>query len=83
MVGVLAPHNVPLFRNFQMIVDQNLISQQIMSSAIEKSKIKRVGRPSYLSCNEEALIFVVSGMKGECSLPSMQKGISDTLNSII
>ena len=55
----------------------------MLKSSIVKRERKSVGRPTYLSCDKEALIVSVEEMKGAHALPSTQKIIGDKLNSIL
>ena len=64
-------------------MSQKRLNHKTLMNTTETKEIKRVGRPTYLFRDEEALIVTVSKMKGDHSFPETQKIIGNKLNSVL
>ena len=83
VASVLTILGVPSFKHCQKMVKNGRLSRKQIKYAIEEREKKSVGRPCYLSKDEEAIIVAVAELKGAHSLPSSQKIVGEKLHVVL
>ena len=67
----------------QMMVMSGRLPRKQIKYAVEQRETKDVGKPCYLSRDEEAIIIAVAEIKGAHSLPSSQEVVGEKLHAVL
>ena len=78
-ISLGAPNVVQL----RALITKNTISRPKLKYAMDSMLKSRMGQPTYLSRDEEALVISASVMKGAHDLPTTRKSVAVKLNRVV